>query len=278
MRLGAHLYKPFNGPDEWAQVVRSYGYSAAYCPVGPDADDATIAAYARAAADNDIIIAEVGAWSNPIDSDPAVAKAALNKCKASLALADQIGARCCVNIAGSKDEQWDGPSPINFSDECFDQIVQTTREIIDAVKPTRSFYTLETMPWIFPESPASYLRLVQAIDRPACAVHLDPVNMVNGVKVFFNNAELLRESFRLLGPHIRSCHAKDIAIERRLTLHLNECRPGLGALDYGVYLTELSKLDPDVCLMIEHLPNEEEYVAAAQHLRQVAADNSLAFG
>lgn len=277
MRLGAWFAKPYDTPEEWALAVRSYGYSCAYCPVGPEASSEVIAAYAAAARDADIIIAEVGTWSNPISADAAEAKAAMDKCQAGLALADEIGARCCVNIAGSRGPVWDGPDASNLSAECFDQIVLTTREIIDAVKPTRSFYTLETMPWIFPHTPQAYLDLFEAIDRPQFAVHFDPVNMVNGVVPYYSNAAMLRESFALLGPHIRSCHAKDILLQTKLTTHLDEVRPGLGALDYGVYLTELAKLEPDVCLMIEHLNGDEEYIAAAEHIRAVAAASGVAF-
>ena len=57
-------------------------------------------------------------------------------------------------------------------------IVQTVREIIDAVKPVRTFYTLETMPWMYPDSAHSYLELIRAIDRERFAVHLDVVNLV----------------------------------------------------------------------------------------------------
>ena len=56
----------------------------------------------------------------------------------------------------------------------------------------------------------------------------------------------------------------------RLTVHLDETRPGCGGLDYPVYLRELAKLDPEIPLMLEHLPNEEEYRMAADHLRSVA--------
>jgi len=277
MRLGAPLFKPFSNADEWAVVMKGYGYSAAFCPIGPKADEATVAAYAAAAAEHDLVIAEVGAWSNPISTDPQVAREALDKCKQGLALADRIGARCCVNIAGSRGEKWDGHDTANFGPECFDEIVRSVRKIIDAVQPTRTFYTLETMPWIPPHTPDSYLALIEAIDRPQFAVHFDPVNMINGVLPYFGNGDLLRESFRKLGPRMRSCHAKDIRLEQQLTTHLNEVRPGLGGLDYRVYLEELAQLGRDVCLMIEHLPNEEEYLLAADHIRGIAQEIGVQF-
>jgi hypothetical protein len=61
-----------------------------------------------------------------------------------------------VNIAGARGEKWDGPYADNFSQDIFDLIVETVRGIIDAVKPTRTFYTLEPMPYIFPDSADGY--------------------------------------------------------------------------------------------------------------------------
>ena len=135
-------------------------------------------------------------------------------------------------------------------------IVQTVREIIDAVKPIRTFYTLETMPWMYPDSADSYLELIRAIDRERFAVHLDVVNLICSPQRYFANAALIRECVAKLGPQIKSCHAKDIALADRLTVHLDEVRPGLGGLDYRALLRELNGLDPDLPLMLEHLPNE----------------------
>jgi sugar phosphate isomerase/epimerase len=183
-----------------------------------------------------------------------------------------------VNIAGSRGDRWDGPSPENLSDETFDMIVESVREIVDAVGPKRTFYTLETMPWVFPDSPESYLRLIRAVDRSAFAVHLDPVNLIHSPPRYFHNANLIRDCFRLLGPYIKSCHAKDILLADRLTVHLDEVRPGCGGLDYAAFLRELSKLDPDTPLMMEHLPDEAAYREGADFIRTVAEKEGLRWG
>ncbi len=270
MRLGGPIFAKDLDPIEWATTVRAQGYTAANCPVNEDADDATVRAYRRAAEAADVVIAEVGAWSNPISPNPQERRQALALCQARLDLADRIGARCCVNVAGSRSAVWSGPHPDNISEETFDLIVETVREIIDAVRPVRTTYALETMPWIYPDSADSYLRLIEAIDRPTFAVHLDPVNLINSPRRYFQNAALLRECFQKLGPHIVSCHAKDITLSNELTVHLDEARPGLGGLDYGVYLCELSNLSPDTPLMLEHLPDERDYRLAAQYIRATA--------
>lgn len=276
MRLGGPIFSKTESPESWAEAVAKSGYRAAYCPVGPEADNDTVAAYAAAARKADLVIAEVGAWSNPLSPDAATAKAALGKCKASLALADRIGARCCVNITGSRGKKWDGPDAADLTDRTFDMIVAMVQDIIDTVEPTRSFYTLETMPWMYPDSPDAYLRLIKAIDRKAFAVHLDPVNLVSSPQRYFSTGRLIEECFAKLGAHIKSCHAKDVLLRDNLTVHLDEVRPGQGNLDYPVFLRGLNRLDADIPLMLEHLPTENEYRVAAAHIRTVAAQEGIA--
>ena len=275
MRLGGPIFAETDTPESWVAAVAAAGYRAAFCPLPPDADDATIEAYAAAASNADIVIAEVGAWSNPLGPNPADAAAAVEKCKASLALADKIGARCCVNIAGSRGPKWDGPDAADLTRETFDRIVLVVRDIIDTVKPTRSFYTLETMPWMYPDSPDAYLQLIKAIDRKRFAVHLDPVNLVCSPQRYFANGRLIEECFEKLGEYIMSCHAKDILLRDKLTVHLDEVRPGQGKLDYPTFLRQLNRLEADVPLMLEHLPSEDEFCAAASHIRSVAAHEGI---
>ena len=73
--------------------------------------------------------------SNPISPDPAEGEKAFAKCCDSLRLADRVWARCCVNIAGSRGQKWDGPHPTNLDDTTFQMIVECVRKIIDTVKP-----------------------------------------------------------------------------------------------------------------------------------------------
>jgi sugar phosphate isomerase/epimerase len=92
---------------------------------------------------------------------------------------------------------------------------------------------------------------------------------------YFANAALIRECVAKLGPHIKSCHAKDIALSDRLTVHLDEVRPGLGGLDYRTLLRTLNGLNSDLPLMLEHLPAEADYDQAASYLRSVARELSV---
>ena len=278
MRLGAPLFKPFDTPENWITALKYHGYTAAYCPLKDMNDSNLVKAYANAAKKNSIVIAEVGAFgNNPISPDDDIRKQSIENCQNKLALADAIGAQCCVNISGSRAEKWANPHANNYAPETFDLIVESVRTIIDAVNPTRSFYALEMMPYMWPDSPESNLDLIKAVNRKQFAVHLDPVNIVNSPQRYFDNANLIRNCFKILGPHIKSCHAKDILLHNKLTTHLDEVRPGLGNLDYATFLHEINKLNKDMPLMIEHLKGEEEYAKAAEHIRSVAHSNSLTF-
>lgn len=270
VRLGGPVFEKTETPDEWIIALKKLGYRAAYCPVSPGADPELIKAYQIAAAKNDIVIAEVGAWSNPICPDKKVADIAIEKCINSLTLADQIGANCCVNVSGScNPKNWAGPHKDNLTEATFDLIVETTRKIIDAVKPTHTWFTLEAMPWAFPDSADSYLKLIKAIDRERFGVHLDPMNLITSPQIYYRNGEMIRDCFRKLGPHIRSCHAKDITLREDNSIpQFDEIIAGKGNLDYPVFLKELAKLK-DIPLMMEHLNTAEEYDQAAGYIRSV---------
>jgi len=276
MRFGGPVFKKYQDEKEWAAAVKKAGYSASFSPLGLEADSKTVQVYENAAMKNDIVIAEIGAWSNPLSPDKKIAKEALLQCKRSLALADAIGARCCVNIAGSRGAKWDGPSALDLTPETFDMIVILVRDIVDSVKPKRSFYTLETMPWMYPDSPESYLELIKAVDRKQFAVHFDPVNLINCPGRYFKTGEVIRSFVKKLGKYIKSCHAKDIILRNNLTTHLDEARPGTGNLDYQVFLKELDGLkDKNICVMLEHLPGEQEYAKAAKFIRAAAKTKGI---
>lgn len=277
MRLGAPVFTQTRDPDELARAHRAAGYRAAYCPGWLALDDEpTTCALQRAFAAHDVVVAEVGAWGNIIHPDAGERKKNQDRAVDRLALADAIGARCCVDYTGTYGDGWFHPR--NLSPECFDDVVDVTRRIIDAVRPTRTVFTLEMMPSVHPESADDYLALLAAVDRPGrFGVHLDPVNLIDSPRRYYDTGAVIRDCFEKLGPHIASCHAKDVTAGQGFIVHLDECRPGTGALDYRAYLSELNRLPQEPPLMLEHLPDEREYCLARDHVFSVARELGLTF-
>jgi sugar phosphate isomerase/epimerase len=278
VRLGGPVFVNSNDPEVLAQAHRKLGYSAAYCPAVDLKDTDRVQAVREAFAKHGVVIAEVGRWVNLLDADPAKRAANLKLVTEGLALADEVGALCCVDIAGSfSTKEWFGPHPDNYSDRFFDAVVENARKIIEAVKPRRAKFAYEMMGWAIPDGPASYLRLIRAIDRPAFAVHLDPCNAVNSPKRFYRNGDLLNECFDQLARWIVSCHAKDLTWDVEMNIHFREVRPGAGAMDYTTYLRRLAALPHRPPLMIEHLPSAEEYDKARIHLFELGEKIGVKF-
>lgn len=273
MRFGGIIFKKWNTPEEWAQAAIDAGYSAVYFPVDHQAPQHVIDGYVQAARDRDLVVCEIGVWNNVLDPRREVSESAIERAIHQLELADYVGANCCVNISGSYNlEAWDGPHPQNFTQKAFDEIVTTTQRIIDAVKPTRTTYSLEPMPWMYPDTPENYLALIKAIDRKAFAAHLDIVNVINSPGLYYNTTQVINDWFDKLGSQIRSAHAKDIILRNHLTVHLDECRPGTGAVDYRTYLKRMAELDDRTCLMLEHMTEEEDYILATKFVKEIAAE------
>lgn len=163
MKLGLSSPLEHRTPEEWAENMKKIGCQAVNFPVDYEAPDSLIEAYAQAAKAQRLIIAEVGAWCNPIAPDREVRKKALERCRGQLRLADALGACCCVNVSGSKGERWDGPYRENFTEETWRDMVKSIQEIIDDVKPQNTFYTIEPMPWMYPMGPEEYRRLLKDV-------------------------------------------------------------------------------------------------------------------
>ena len=166
-------------------------------------------------------------------------------------------------------------NPKNLSREFFDATVQNCRQVIDAVKPAHTRFTIEMMPWSLPDGPDSYLELIKAVDRRAFGVHLDVCNVINSPTRFYNNKAVIEECFRKLGQWIVSCHAKDLAWVPEYNVHFAEVVPGRGEIDYAAYLRELSKLPVDAPLMLEHLKTPEEYDEGRAYIRRVALQEGI---
>jgi sugar phosphate isomerase/epimerase len=278
LRLGGPIFQKSDDPRDLAREHRRLGYSAAYCPDSKVEDTARNREIVTAFAAENVAIAEVGAWKNMMDPDGAKRRENRQYVAQRMALAEAVGARCCVDIAGSYNAtSWYGPHPKNLSQEFFDATVENCRYAIDAVKPTRTKFTIEMMGWSVPDGPQSYGKLIKAVDRAAFGVHLDVCNGINSPTRFYRNTEFIGECFRTLGPWIASCHAKDLEWQVELNVHFVEVIPGRGSLDYAAYLTELAKLPVDAPLMLEHLKTAEEYEEGKKYIQKVAAENGVTF-
>ncbi|MCU1261303.1 MAG: Xylose isomerase domain protein barrel [Bryobacterales bacterium] len=273
VRLGGPVFLKSDDPAALAHEHRRLGYGAAYCPTVKLTETERLREIENAFAAENVVIAEVGAWVNMLDPNSEKRRKNLDYVTERLAIAEAVGARTCVDIAGSfNPDYWYGAHPNNLSKEFLDATVENCRHVIDAVKPRRTLFTIEMMPWSIPNGADSYLQLINAVDRKAFGVHMDVCNAVNSPERFYRNAALIDELFRKLGRWIASCHAKDLAWVPEYNVHFLEVVPGRGVIDYQGYLRNVAALPTDAPLMLEHLKTAAEYDEGRAYIQKNAAD------
>ena len=278
LRVGAPVSFPATDPVAWAKKAREQRNGAVNAPKMSIDDKEYIRAIIAAVKDNGLIFAEVGRFGvNLLDADPMIRAKNIEYVTEGLALADELGARCCVTLSGSYSEKWSAPHPKNVSDECFEATVENVRKIIDAVKPRRTKFALEMLGWILPDSPDSYLKLIKAVEREAFGVHIDVCNLINSPDRYWNNTRLINEAFDKLGTMIVSAHAKDLRWIHEPSIHFEECVIGEGVIDFATYLNRLIALNQDVPLMIEHMKNADEYERCRQKLFEIGKSEGIDF-
>jgi sugar phosphate isomerase/epimerase len=73
----------------------------------------------------------------------------------------------------------------------------------------------------------------------------------------FNTGVALNHHFDVLGEYIVSAHAKDIWVENRLAVHLQDGCPGKGRMDFKTLFQRIEALSPDYPVIAEGNSTEE---------------------
>lgn len=268
MYLGISSSLEHKSPEDWAAKHKALGLKSVVFPVDYLAGEKTVAAYKEAADRAGLLIAEVGVWRNTLAADLEERKKWIEYTVGQLKMADSIGANCCVNVVGTPyGPRWDGGYRGNFTEELWEMAVKMIRQVIDAAEPVNTKFSIESMPWMIPGSPDETLRLMEDVDRPQFAAHLDIVNMITSPDRYFFNDCFIRECFDKLKGRICSCHIKDIRLKEEYTFQLEECACGQGSLDLELYASLATAEGPCMPMIIEHLHSDEEYFDSVAYVR-----------
>lgn len=272
MRLGGSVLNSYITPEEWLDEIIRLDYSCVIAPFDHKTDKREVEAYMALIEGHNLILGEVGAWSNPMALNIEEKEANINYCQEQLQLADELGASCCVNIVGAAGKSWDGCYEENYHEDTYSLIVDRIREIIDGVKPTNTFYTIEPMPWMVPDSPEAYLKLLRDVDRKQFGVHLDYTNMINCPSRYVKSREFIAHCYKLLGPYIKSLHIKDVTMGHELPCSIKEILPGKGSIDLGHVLQLTEKLGPNMTAYLEHFHHDQEYLQGMEYMKKIAGE------
>lgn len=283
LKIGGHVF-PAAGqnakdPELLARLAKEMGYTAAYAPdyLTIDKPD-EIRAARRAFEKEGIVIAEAGYWENMLDLRPEERKKNREEMCRVFAMAEELGAGCVVNTAGSYCE---GPGyqnhhPKNFTEAHFEDAVEMARYLIDMVKPKRTYFTYEVFMYNSIDCPEQYARILKAVDREKFGAHIDLTNMMRSPRELYMAKDLTDRCVRLFPEKIISAHIKDARLKRpAITTIIEEAVPGEGEVDLAAFLKGFDSLPHMVTMMMEHYQDAEEYSRGLRHLKALAAAEGI---
>jgi sugar phosphate isomerase/epimerase len=207
-----------------------------------------------------------GYWQNLVTSSEAARAESVKTLQAALRLAGWLGARGIDTGPGSMnpDGPW-YPHPDNWKPEARTQLIKSLKECASAAEEAGVFLSLESHQLVTLESPEVTLEVLDAVGSPWVRCDYDSANWITLKEVFDTGAALNRH-FDLLGGYIVSAHAKDIWVENKLALHLQDGCPGRGLMDFRTLFRRMEALSPDYPVIVEGAQTEElEMVSALFH-------------
>jgi sugar phosphate isomerase/epimerase len=198
-----------------------------------------------------------GFWQNMVTPDETMRQEAVRTIQAALQLAGWLGARGIDTGPGSMnpDGPW-FPHPYNYTPQAKAQLIKTLNECKGAAEAAGVFLSLESHQLVTLKTPEIAREVLDAADSPWVRCDYDSANWITLETIFDTGAEVSRH-FDILGKHIVSCHAKDIWIENRLTLHLQDGCPGKGLMDFKTLFRRMEALDPEYPVIAEGNSTEE---------------------
>lgn len=198
-----------------------------------------------------------GYWQNLITSDEAARAESVRTLQAALRLAGWLGARGIDTGPGSMnpDGVW-YPHPYNWTAEARRQLVKSLKECAAAAQDAGVLLCIEGHQLVTVSSAAITAEILDEVDSDWVRSDYDSANWITLSEIFDTGAAVTRH-FETLGRHIVSCHAKDIWVENKLAVHLQDGTPGRGNMDFRTLFRQMEALNPDYPVIVEGAPSED---------------------
>ena len=273
MKLGVvGLLPPWEQIDAAAaRRVRSAGYRGVsiffHKPL--EADPAAVGRLKAALDEADLEAAQANGWYEVlVHPDEATRAEGIRGLQALTRIGRAIDAKTVYVRPGSLSAAgaW-YPHPGNYAPEVFDRLVDSLRQAAQAAAAEGMMLALEGHVLSLLDTPQRMRDVIDAVGSPALRFNTDPVNFIGTVKDSYDPSRVLDELASLLGEYTVAAHLKDMTMQDRLVLHIEEVVIGDGTMDYGRLLPQLEQMNPDMYGLIEHLPDEKIPQARAGLMR-----------
>ena len=273
IRLGSYLSRSENeSPTEMVKRIREGGFTGAV--TGPEPwnsmKDSELGELRTALKKYDVVVFEVGGYTNMIHPDSATRQKNLKHLATCIEAADKINCPMVGTISGGCDPvNFFNVHPDNWTEKTWKLLVDSMKQVLRDTAGMKAAIGMEAQVTTNIDGPKAHKRLIDDVGDSRCAVNLDPVNMIH-LHNYYHTTELINECFDLLGEDILGCHAKDTYIwPDKQTVHVQEVCPGRGVMDYETYLVRLSRMKWPRTLLPEHIP-QDQFPEAYAYIRKVA--------
>ncbi len=168
------------------------------------------------------------------------------------------------------------PHPENHSRATFDRLVDSLRAVCAVAEAEGMRLALEGHVLSPLDDVDTVRAMIEAVGSPALGFNFDPVNFIGCVRAVHDNAHGLNLLAEVLGHAFVAAHAKDCRLRDELVVHIEECVPGTGCLDYILFLQLCQRHCPHGYVIIEHLPDDQA-LAAREFVVRVAQRIGIEF-
>lgn len=225
----------------------------------------------------------ISGYTNLVHPDPTKRKANLTHLKQLIRFANELGSRYVISESGTFDPDSDWVHhPKNKTQEGYDDCRQVIQEIVDFSREQGVTFLVETYVNNVIGSVEETLQLFADVTDPHLGLLMDPTNYFEEHNIDQMD-KTLNQIFNALSHRIKISHAKDV--KRAESSHgvqmadidaseahalrgvgmIDLPAPGLGSLNYDLYLKRLGKDHPNIPIIIEHL-EESDVPRAKQFL------------
>lgn len=211
-----------------------------------------------------------GFWQCLVTPDETRRAEAVRVLQGALRLAGWLGSRGIDTGPGSMNPRgpwW--PHPDNWSASARAQLIKSLKECAPAAEDSGVFLSLEGHQVVTLESAEVTAEILDAVDSPWVTCDYDSANWIR-LKEVFDPTPAINHHFDVLGRRIVSCHAKDVWMEDKLSVHIQDGCPGKGHVDFRPVLARMEALSPEYPILPEGNVTEDlpEVVALFRRLAE----------
>jgi sugar phosphate isomerase/epimerase len=198
-----------------------------------------------------------GYWQNLITPDETRRAEAVRVLCGAIQLAGWMGCRGIDTGPGSMNSRgpW-FPHPDNWTPNARAQLIKSLKACAPVAEDCGVYLSMEGHQLVTLESAEVTAEILDAVDSPWVTSDYDSANWIS-LKEAYDTTRAINRHFDVLGKRIVSCHAKDVWVEDKLAVHIQDGCPGAGNLDFRTLVARMEALSPEYPILPEGCVTEE---------------------